>query len=232
MNTAWRSVAAAAAAVAFGAQAARAADVGDLIFPADLGDATRAELIYENVTRGMDASQGGRDFEADFEADLVFLRIHTGVGPSASLDFDVGTVNPSGGDYALYGGAGLRYLAYDAGVWRCGAFAQIHYGYQLEAEDAGPDGADTGEADLLDVDAGVLVSGNFDLGGQIGLMPYAGPIFSKSDLDGDAGFDAEEDQSFGAAVGLGLRFAGGNGIRAEARILDDVSYSIAAGLAF
>jgi hypothetical protein len=232
MKTLWRSAVAAACVWTFGASSIRATDVGDLVFPVDLGDSTRAELVYEDVTRGMDASEGGSDFNTDFEADLIYVRIHTSVGPSASLDFDAGAINPSGGQYAPYGGVGLRYLAYQADAWRCGAFAQVHYGYQLEADDVGPDGTDTGEADLLDVDAGVLLSGNFEVGGQLSLMPYAGPIYSTSDLNGDGGFDAEQEQEFGAAVGLGFRFAGGNSIRAEARILDDVSYSIAAGIAF
>ena len=87
-----------------------AEDVGDPVFPVDLKDKSRFELIYGYEKRDMDFD----GVIAEFESDTYVLRMHTDVGQYAYLDFDVGYMDPAEGSGAFYGGVGLRYLVYDA----------------------------------------------------------------------------------------------------------------------
>lgn len=202
---------------------AQAADVGATTLPKDHFNKAHAELIYESVDRDLD--------HGTLEADALYLRMHTAVGQTATLDFDLGGLDTQGADAALYGGVGLRYLVYDAPTWRIGAHLQVHYAPDIET--------DTESADLLEVDGGVSLLGRIQLAEDLVLMPYVGPIFSIVRLDGDAevdggreSFDAEEDSPIGLAAGLALQLPEGNTLRIEARAFDGISFSAAAGIAF
>lgn len=196
-----------------------AEDVGDPVFPVDLKDKSRFELIYGNEKRDMDFD----GVIAEFEADTYVLRMHTDVGQYAYLDFDVGYMDPSDGSGAFYGGVGLRYLVYDAEKYRMAANLQGHYAPSLDF-----DGAD---ADYWSVDGGVTLAGKIKIDDQLTILPYVGPIVSTVNLDGDD-VDASEDNILGAVAGLSLELREMNTIRVEVRYVDSASISAAAGIAF
>ena len=202
---------------------ARAADMGATTLPADHFNKAHAEIIYESTDRDLD--------HGTLEADALYLRIHTAVGQTATLDFDLGGLDAQDADWAPYSGIGLRYLVYDAPAWRIGAHLQVHYAPDIES--------DLEKADLLEVDGGVSLIGRFTVAKDLVLMPYLGPVFSIVRLDGDAevgngkaSFDREEDSPLGVAAGLALQLPEGNTLRVEARAFDGVSFSAAAGIAF
>jgi len=203
--------------VAGGGLSSYAADAGDLIFPKDIVNyKARAELIYEHRQRELDVG-------TDLSLDAYYVRIHTDLGRTAYLDFDLGGIEPEGGDLEFYGGIGLRFLAYDSETWRVGPFAQIHYAPSFTLKDVEYD-------DAIDADGGLLFTYKVKLNDQLTLMPYAGPILSIIRLSGDE--DADEDQTFGAVTGLSLQMPGQNTFRFEAQFFDDVSISVAAGMVF
>lgn len=213
-----------AAACALTASPAVAFDLGDPVFPMDMDDKARASLVYESLERDLDGDSGAA---ATLEADIYLLRIHTDLGEYAYLDFDVGAIDPDGGDLSFYGGVGLRYLAYDGKDWRLSSVAQIHYAPDADAGDS--------DFDLIDGDLALLLSRKINIDEQLQVMPYAGPVLSLVRVDGDTGgddFDADEDNLLGAAAGISLLMPGGNGLRIEARIFDEVSVSAAATMAF
>lgn len=202
---------------------ALAADVGSTTLPKDHFNKAHAEIIYENVDRDLD--------RGTLEADVLYLRLHTAVGQTATLDFDIGGLDAQDADTALYGGVGLRFLVYDAPAWRLGAHLQVHYAPDIESE--------LEKADLLEVDGGVTLAGRIKLADDLVLMPYVGPVFSIVRIDGDAevgdgkeSFDLEEDNPVGAVAGLALQLPEGNTLRIEARAFDGVSFSAAAGIVF
>lgn len=194
----------------------RAADSGDPVLPVDLAGKARAEIIYEARDRELD--DGGT-----FEADVFTLRAHTEVGEYAYLDFDLGGINPSGGDLEFYGGLGLRYIAYEGVAFRLSPFVQFHYAPALEVDGVKYD-------DLFDVDAGLLLAGKWRIDDQLSIMPYAGPVVSLVRLNGDN--DASEDQSFVAVAGISLLMPGHNTFRVEAQLTGNPGFSVAAGIAF
>jgi len=197
---------------------ARAADAGDSVFPVDLERKARAELIYESRERDLDA--GGT-----FEADVFMLRIHTDVGSYAYLDFDLGAISPSGGDAEFYGGAGLRFLAYDGEHIRLIPFAQGHYAGEVEEDNIKYD-------DLIDFDGGLLLAGKIEIDESLTLMPYAGPAFSILRLSGKDDLEADADTPVGAVAGLALKMPGQNTFRFETHYFDHFGFSLAAGIAF
>jgi len=200
-----------------GGISAYAADAGDLIFPADIENyKARAEFVYEHRERELDVG-------TDLSLDAYYLRIHTDLGKTAYLDFDLGGIEPDGGDLEFYGGIGLRFMAYDSELWRVGPFAQVHYAPSFTVEEVEYD-------DAIDADGGLLVTRKIKLNDQLTLLPYAGPILSIIRLNGDV--DADEDQTFGAVTGLSLQMPGQNTFRVEAQFYDDVSISVAAGMIF
>lgn len=203
---------------------ARAADVGATTLPKDHFNKAHAEIIYESVDRDLDN-------DSSLEADALYLRLHTAVGQTATLDFDIGGLDAQDADATLYGGLGLRYLVYDAPAWRIGAHLQVHYAPDIET--------DLEKSDLLEVDGGISLLGRIRLADDLVLMPYIGPVFSIVRIDGDAevgdgkeSFDLEEDSPIGVAAGLALQLPEGNTLRVEARAFDGVSFSAAAGIAF
>jgi hypothetical protein len=196
-----------------------AEDVGDPVFPIDLKDKSRFELIYGNEVRDLDFD----GVIAEFEADTYFLRAHTDVGQYAYLDFDVGYMDPSEGSGAFYGGVGMRYLVYDAEKYRMAANVQGHYAPALDF-----DGTDV---DYWSVDGGVTIAGKLKIDEQLTILPYVGPILSTVNLDG-GDVDASEDNIFGAVAGLSLELREMNTIRVEVRYIDSASISAAAGVAF
>lgn len=211
--------------------AALAADVGAPIVPKDHFPKEHWEIVYENVNRDLDGGRGA----GSLEADALYVRFHTGLGQTATMDFDLGMYNASGADAALYAGIGLRYLVYDGEVWRAGAHLQVHYAPGIEQDR----GAAELDYDLLEVDGGVTLAAKLKLDEQLTLMPYAGPVLSVLDLDGDievAGtrrnLDAEEDHVLGALVGIALVLPEQHTLRIEARVFDDVTISAAAGFVF
>lgn len=192
-----------------------AVDVGDPVFPKDLDDKARAEIVYQNIRRDLDTGD-------ELKADVYLLRLHTDVGQTASLDFDVGGLDPSGGDMGFYGGVGLRVLAHDGETLRVSPWIQLHFASNLDTK--------WGSVDYLDGDAGILFAAKLALAPDLTLMPYAGPVASIIRVDGEN--DADEDQTFGGVVGASLQMAGGHSFRVEGQIFDQASISAAVGIAF
>ena len=219
---------------------ATANDAGDLVFPSDYPYRARAELLYENVQRGLEVTSESPGVKADLKADVFAVRLQTEVGPYARLDFDVGAMSAGSGSHKLMGGVGLRYLALTRDPWRAGAFGQVRYAPGLSDRlDLGERGAARVKYDLVEADAGFLVAYRLSLGPDFAIVPYAGPVVSILRLSGDEStgegrerFRAEEDRLFGGVLGLGLEFQGGNGLRFEGRYFDDLSVSVAASLVF
>ncbi|HMP88995.1 MAG TPA: hypothetical protein PJ991_02275 [Kiritimatiellia bacterium] len=194
----------------------KAADAGDPVFPIDLNNKARAELLYENRQRDLDN-------DLRLKADVFALRIHTDVGQYANLDFDIGMISPAGGSDEFYGGIGLRFLAYDSEYWRLSPYAQVHYAPRFRMGGVSYD-------DLIDADAGLLLACKLKLDQQLTLMPYAGPVLSIVRIGGND--DPREDRVLGGVAGVSLLMPGNNTIRIEAQYFDRVSVSAAAGIAF
>ncbi len=192
------------------------ADAGDPVFPVDLDDKTRAEIIYNKWNRDLDT--GG-----EIDGDIYMLRLHSDVGQFANLDFDLGGLDLSDGDLSFYGGIGLRYLAYDGDTWRVSPYAQGHYSPNPTVRGADYD-------DLIEADGGVNFAFKIQLDQDLTLMPYLGPALSIIRLSGDE--DVEEDNVLGAVAGASLQMPGHNSIRLELQFYDQVSISAAAGIAF
>ena len=231
----------AAIAAGWAPAASWAFDSGDLVFPIDFTDRVRWEAGYENLQRDLHITSESPRLDSSINADVYSVRLQTGMVPNARLDFQVGGVDTGAGDITLMGGAGLRYLAFDHGPWRVGAFAQA---FLLPDAQDRQDLAGAKDVkvtfDWIEVDAGALASYRFRLADQFALVPYAGPLLSLmrmsgelegSDRDGQD-YDAKENQFLGAALGLCLEAQGVNGIRFELRMFDDVSVSIAAAFVF
>jgi len=200
-----------------GGISAYAADAGDLIFPTDIENyKARAEFVYENRERDLDVG-------STMNLDAYYLRLHTDLGKTAYLDFDLGGIEPDGGDLEFYGGIGLRFMAYDSETWRFGPFAQVHYTPSFTLGSVEYD-------DAIDADGGLLATYKLKLNDQLTLMPYAGPILSIIRLNGDE--DAKEDQTFGGVAGVSLQMPGQNTFRLEAQYYDNVNISVAAGMIF
>lgn len=212
---------------------AGAANVGDQIFPKDLKGKARSGVVYDNVRREVDVTSGAGTLDK-VEYDAVYLRVNTDVGEVASLDFDLGGADPSGGDFTYYVGLGLRLLAYDSDQMRLTMMAQIHY-TPLETKEAGV----KYDYDLIEGEAGLFIAGKRKIEKQLTLMPYVGPVFSIVRLDGDAGggatksgFDAEENTKIGVAAGASVLLSEQHSMQAEVRYFDDFNFSLGIAIAF
>lgn len=221
-----------------GGHVVQANDAGDLVFPRDYPHKVRAELIYENLQRDIRITSPVREKES-LDADVFALRVHTDIGRYARLDFDVGAMSAGSGSHKLVGGVGLRFLAFEHEAWRGGAFGQVRYAPDLTDRLDLNDGREQVKYDLVEADAGFLVSYRLRLFDQFNVRPYAGPVFSIVRLSGNvredddrSRFRAEEDQIMGGVLGLGLEFQGANGLRFETRYFDDFSVSVAASFVF
>jgi len=210
-----------------------ASDSGDAIFPIDLKDQNRVEVIYENIDRGVDATSGPKALE-NFEADTIYVRFHTPVGNTASFDIDLGGLDPNGGDMDWYAGAGIRYLTYDSDAMRVAIFVQGHYS-PVQTDEHGY----KVDYDYFEGEGGVLFNGKIDVKDQLMFMPYIGPVLSIVRLNGDirddtgkADFDTEEDTMFGLVAGLTLKMQENHSVRLEMRYFDEFNFSAAAGVAF
>ena len=210
-----------------------AADSGDAIFPIDLKDQNRIEVIYENIDREINVTSGP-DGTGTFDADTLYIRFHTPVGTAASFDIDLGGLNPKGGDLDWYAGAGIRYLAFDTEALRVAIFAQGHYS-PVQADEHGL----KTKYDYFEGEGGVLFNGKIEFQEQLTFMPYIGPVLSMVSLDGDvsddtgkADFDAEEESMFGLAAGVTLKMEENHSVRVETRYFDSWNFSVAAGVAF
>lgn len=222
--------------------AAWSADAGAPVLPRDHVNKTHWEIVYESVSRDLDEPNGPLAVGDTFEADALYLRVHTDIGQAASLDFDAGILNADEADTSFYGGVGLRFLAYDSETWRIGAHLQVHYAPGVEAERSGQGivaGSTVLDYDLLEVDGGVTLAAKLKLADDLTLMPYVGPVLSVLSLDGDAkasgareNIDAGEDHVVGALAGIALVLPEGNTLRMEARGFDNVTISAAAGIVF
>ncbi len=194
-----------------------AMDAGDPVFPVDTKDyKARAEFIYNNIQRDLDNG-------LELNADAYMLRIHTDVGEYAYLDFDLGGIDPTGGDLEFYGGVGFRMLAYKGENFRLSPFIQVHYAPSFILDDVEYDS-------YLDVDGGLLFAYEIKIDDQLSIVPYAGPALSGVNLSGDQ--DAGEDNIFGAVAGLSLHMPGQNIFRVEGQFFDQVGFSAAVGIAF
>lgn len=212
-----------------------AGDAGDAIFPLDLDNKARAELIYESYNRESDLDIGTNPTkEQKIDGDIYMLRMHTDVQKNASLDFDVGAIDPKGGDFGFIGGLGLRMLMMDAPSWRLSAMAQGHYAPSLSGEIGGVES----DFDLWTADAALLLSLKLPIDQQLTVMPYAGPMLSIQRVDGesttgsDEDISAEESEIFGGVVGVTLKMPGANTIRVEGRYFGEFDVSVGAGIAF
>ncbi len=224
----------------FSLSPAWANDAGDLIFSGDHPRRARVELLYENVERRIDITSENPDLRRTFDADVFALRIQSAVTPTARLDFDIGAMSAGGGNNQLMGGVGLRFLAFEEGAWRGGTFAQVRYTEDLrdrfDLRDAENQDA---RFDLVEGDAGFLISYHFPVAGQFHITPYGGPVASVLRLSGRTGegetrerFRARQDQILGVVAGVGFQFADATGLRIEFRYFDEFSVSAAAALTF
>ncbi len=221
-------------------QSGLANDAGDLIFPVDYPRKVRAELLYENVQRDVRVTSESPSVTDGLSADVFAVRLHTDLGPLARLDFDIGAMSAGSGSHKLMGGVGLRFLAFELGAWRGGAFGQVRYARDLsDRVDLAERARAQVKYDCVEADAGFLVGYRLGIADQFKVTPYAGPVFSIVRLSGDVRtangrdrFRAEEDQVIGVAAGLGLEFQGQNGLRFEARYFDDISVSAAVSFVF
>ncbi len=143
------------------------------------------------------------------------------------------------GSHQLMGGVGLRFLAFEHESWRGGAFGQVRYAPDLSDRVDLNGGRERVKYDLVEADAGFLVSYRLRLFDQFNVTPYAGPALSIVRLSGDvqeddgrSRFRADEDQILGGVLGLGLEFQGANGLRFETRYFGDFSVSVAASFVF
>lgn len=212
-----------------------AADVGDQIFPQDLKEKSRAGVIFETIERDVNMTSGP-DTLKKVKADAIYLRVNNEIGQTATLDVDIGGLNPEGGDYSYYLGLGLRFLAYDTDQLRGSVFAQIHYSpVDTRSGDVKTD------FDYIEGEGGVLLSRKIVMHEQFTLMPYAGPVISVVRLDGSvkddvagvkADFDAEEETMVGLAAGLTLAMKENHSLRIELRYFDDLNFSIGAAISF
>ena len=234
----YRSMLIATAALAASGMAVRAMDAGDALFPKDMNELSRAEVIYENLGRDMLADYGTvSDKKFRLDGDAIYLRVHTDLGKTAYLDFDLGTYGPNDSDNAFLGGVGLRYLIYDEESWRLSAAAQAHYAPNLEGEVGG---AKNTEYDLWNADAALLLSAKIPVVDEVTLFPYIGPQISTVQIDGDMpigggkqDLSADEDSALGLVVGLSAQIPGWHTLRIEGRYYgDQFSVSGAFGVAF
>ena len=217
-----------------------AIDASDLVFPVDYPHGVRREVVFENVRRRVDVTANSLGKETGMEANVFALRFHTAIIPGARMDFDLGTLGSSRGSYALLAGFGLRYLAFDYGPWRCGAFGQARFASKASDKMNLPNVGDADvKHDWLEADLGALASYRVRVADRLALAPYAGPILSVLRLSGDiqeTGFDgklkAEANQIIGAVVGVAAEFNGANGIRLEMQFFDEVSFSVGATYVF
>ena len=218
----------------------RAGDSGDLVFPDEFGGATRLELVYENVRRGMRVTSESPAATRDVSANSVFVRYQSGIVPNARLDFDLGGLASDGSGYRLRFGMGLRYLALDHGPWRIGAFGQLRYASDVKDRmRLGTNDNASVTFDWLEADAGVLASQRFRISDHAAIVPYAGPVLSVAHLSGKArdtggsdSFRAKDKWPIGVAGGVGLEFNGVNSIRLEMRVFDKIGASVGAAFAF
>jgi tetrahydromethanopterin S-methyltransferase subunit F len=220
---------------------ARAGDAGDWTFPPDFFKAPRFEVLYEVNRRDVEVTSESPKATRRLDTDVISLRYHSGILPNARLDFGVNAIQTDGSSFRIGFGAGIRYLAYERGPWRVGAFGQIRYAPDVEQTmRLGTNDSASAKFDLAEADAGILVSHRFPLANQTALVPYAGPILSVANLNGSAkdtgnaddDFSASEDWPIGLAGGVGLEFNAANAIRIELRILDAVSASVGAAFVF
>ena len=221
--------------------AAQANDAGDLVFPSDFTDYTRWEVRYENLHRDIQITSESPRADDRLNADVLALKVSANWIPNVRLDFEVGGMQTDSGSPGLLGGAGLRYLAFDHGPWRVGAFGQLQYVANVSDN---YDLVDVGSVDveynLLEVGIGALASYRFRVADQFAVVPYAGPLVSLMRMSGDIqestrsgeDYEAKENQFFGAALGVSMESQGVNGIRLEMRVFDAVSISIAAAYVF
>ncbi len=210
-----------------------AANAGDQILPLDLKGKSRYAVVYDNVSREVDVTSGPAQL-SKVDYDALYLRIHTDVGEIASLDFDVGGLNPSGGDLTYYVGAGLRLMAYDSDAARLTMMAQIHYA-PIDVEKDGR----SHDYDMLEIEAGAFLSRRIVVDKQLTLTPYVGPLVSVVRLDGDTNvgggsqdFDAEEDTQIGAAAGVTAHLRDQHSMQLEVRYFDELSFSVGVAIAF
>lgn len=214
-------------------------DAGDLVFPQDRKHKPRVELLYENVNRDIRITSTDPSSKQSLSADAYALRIQTEIGPQARLDIDLGALS-AGDGHQFMGGVGLRFLAFDMGAWRGGAFGQVRYAPDVrDAIDLPDRGRTRVDYNWVEADAGFLVAYRVPVADRFEMVPYAGPVFSILRFSGNlredddrSRFRAEENRLFGFAAGLGLTFQGMNGLRFEARYFDDLSISVAASMVF
>jgi len=212
-----------------------AADAGDPIFPMELREKSRMSVVYESINRGLEVTTGP-DATRTIKADTLYLRVHNEIGQTASVDVDIGAINPKGGDYDYYVGAGLRMLVIDTDPMRISVFAQLHYS-PIEIKSGGT----KTDFDYFEGDGGVIFALKVPVDNQVVFMPYLGPVISIVRLDGDvrdtltgvkSDYDAEEKNLLGIAGGLSLKLKENHTIRAEIRYFDQVNFSVAAAVAF
>lgn len=211
----------------------RAANIGDQILPLDLKGKVRYAVVYDNVSRDVDVTSGPASI-SQIDYDALYLRIHTDIGEVASLDLDLGGLNPSGGDLTYYVGAGLRLLAYNSEAARLTMMAQIHYApIDVERNNENLD------YDFVEVETGAYLSRKFNVEKQLVFMPYIGPVVSVVKLDGDTNlgggsrdFDAEEDTLIGVAAGITAHLRDQHSMQLEMRYFDAFSFSVGVAVAF
>lgn len=241
-----------------------AVDVGDPIYKKDVEGRFRCELLYEQYDRDMKIeydditlsgprgqATGAIDDETDgADEDLFILRLSFLASDKVALYLDAGVLDDDEAESTpfIVGGGG-RLLAYEKGVIRLNMVAFGHYVPPFDIEDDDTDSdlgrvEGTGEIDYYEVGAGMILSGDVDLGAGIKLAPYGGVLLSalrgSADLEVDfpdyavtakTSADIEEDDPLSGVAGISL-LKDGYSLRVEGRFIGDSSVSVAVGAAF
>lgn len=194
--------------VVLSAVPARAIDVGDPLYKADVNGAVRVEVFYEYYDReaafddlnlkltgpGGTATAGAEVDNSNAEEDLYIARVTAMVGEKGAVYADAGFVDDDGAsDLAYMIGVGGRYLAYQIKQVRISAVAALHYvpGFDTESETTTDPtlGTETltGEISYWEGSAGLLASGNVSMNEKTQFVPYAGLLAST--LQGTADVD-------------------------------------------
>lgn len=221
------------------APCARAADLGDPVFPCDLGDLDRAELIFEQYSRTFKVTEGPPEDTLVMNLNATYARAHVPFGPWTTIDFDAGVI---GLEYGFYLGGGFRQILFDTKWVRMSGVAQLHYSRGIEDKPIGAGGTKyETDGTLLETEGALLLSHRFTVDEEHAVIPYVGAAVSRftfngfiTEKDTQEQYDLESRSEgvVGGVAGITFQLPGKSSLRAEGRYFDRVSFSLAAAFAF
>lgn len=216
-----------------------AADFGDPVFPCDLGEMDRAELIYEQFSRVYKLTEGPDEDTLVMNLNATYARAHLPFGPYTTIDFDAGVI---GLEYGFFLGGGLRQLLFDGKWARLSGVAQVHYSRGIEDKPVGAGGQKyESDGTLIETEGALLLSHRFVVDEEHALIPYAGAALSRFTFNGfitekdtreQYDLESRSEEVVGGVVGITFQLPGKSSLRAEGRYFGRVSFSLAAALAF